>query len=81
MARKYYVLVVRETGDTQFRQQFGAYNRGEVAAELDDYRDHGYRVRDLWILESASDKQTDIDSMVEKFNANKRPVQPGAAHD
>lgn len=68
MAKRYYSLIVQESQGERFCPQFGDYNKGVVAAELEDWCDNGYKTKQLWIIESG-DTQTEINSTVAKFNA------------
>lgn len=70
MARTYFTLAVREGGI--WGPQFGDYDREAVAAELDDYADHGTLKRDMRIVKSGA-KAADISAKIAAMNAGTRP--------
>ena len=70
MSRKYFTLLRREDDKSPWGIEFGAYERDDVAAELECYRDHGDRKKNLRIVQSA-DRQADIDAVVAELNGKK----------
>lgn len=67
MARKYYVLMVRQ--EDQWALEFGDYTRADVQAELQDQRGHGVKTKDLVILTVQDDSQVAVDKAVEEFRS------------
>lgn len=66
MTRKYHTLLARNAG--RWCIEFGAYDRGDVVAELEYTADGGmYLKRDLKII-TTGDRQADIDAKVAELN-------------
>ncbi len=67
MARRYHTLAVWDCEGQAWGPQFGAYDRQDVDAELEDYRDHGHAKKDLKLI-TTSDTQAEINAAVAKLN-------------
>lgn len=52
---------------------FGSYDKSDVTCERDDYKDRGYKAKDLKILTVDGDTQEEIDAAVAKFNQENPP--------
>lgn len=66
MARKYHVLMVRSDGHWH-GPEFGDYVKRDVEDEKQDYRDRGYRAKDLHVLTVEGDTQAEIFEAVAEF--------------
>jgi hypothetical protein len=66
MTRPYYTLAARAHG--VWFPQFGDYDREIVEAELQDYRDHGRRARDLKIVRSQDARKVSVEMALAKLN-------------
>lgn len=62
---KYYTLCMYEHG--KWRPEFGDYERDTVKAELDDFRDHGVKAKDLRIIVT-DDTSAGVEDGVAKLN-------------
>ena len=68
MARPYYTLLVRDgSPGCQWSPEFGDYDQDTVKAELDDWRDQGFKRSELKIIKTAA-KQADIMAKVAELN-------------
>ena len=68
--RPYYTLVVHEgdhVADSPWGIAFGDYDLETVKAERDDYRDRGWKAKELKII-TTTDQQADIDRAVFELN-------------
>lgn len=66
MTRRYYTLI--EKADNGFWSiEFGAYDKGDCDAELEDRFEHGVRRKNLKII-ATGPKQPEIDAAVAKLN-------------
>jgi hypothetical protein len=68
--RPYYTLVVHEgdhIADNPWGIAFGDYDLDTVEAERDEYRDKGWKAKELKII-TTTDKQADIDAAVHELN-------------
>lgn len=64
-ARQYYTLVVRDEGI--WAPQAGDYSRSVMSEEMIDYKDHGYKTKDLKIIKTGA-RQADIMIAVGNLN-------------
>lgn len=67
--RRYFTLAVREDG--VWAPQWGDYDRAAVVAELEDYRDHDVKRKDLKIVVSG-DAQDQINAAIARLNDTER---------
>lgn len=67
--RPYYSLLMRDgtPRDTPWGIAFGDYDLDTVKDELADYRDHGWKAKDLKII-TTTDQKADIDRVVFELN-------------
>lgn len=49
---------------------FGDYDLDTVKAERDDFRDHGWKARELRIITTRTARQSEIDAAIAKLNAS-----------
>lgn len=66
--KKYHVLMVRQDGSWH-GPEFGDYSKAAVKEERSDYRDRGYRGKDLHILTVDGDTQAEIIEAVAEFRS------------
>lgn len=65
----YYTLLVRDDSNDSWRIEFGDYNHKTVKEEGCDYIENGeFLARDVTILTTTTDKQSDIDNAVNELN-------------
>lgn len=64
---KYYTLVQYYTELDKWMIEFGDYDRMLVIFELEDYKDHGVKRKNLKIVTSG-DTQAEIDAAVKQLN-------------
>jgi hypothetical protein len=69
-AKTYFTLLVNDgtPGDRPWGIQFGDYDRSVVEAELEDYRDHGWKRKELKIVETVGHGNAEIEAIVAKLN-------------
>lgn len=65
--KKYYTLVQFHKEHNAWAGMFGAYDKEDVAAELQDFLDHGVKKKDLKIITSDSSQRA-IDDAILKLN-------------
>ena len=67
--RTYYTLVAIDgtPTDSPWGVAFGAYDKADVEAELEDYRDHGWKKSQLKIIKT-NDTATAINAAVAALN-------------
>jgi hypothetical protein len=73
--RTYYTLVAHEgdhIADNPWGIAFGDYDLETVKAERDEYRDKGWKAKELKII-TTTDQQTDIDAAVRSLNDEAKP--------
>ncbi|WP_296084142.1 hypothetical protein [uncultured Agrobacterium sp.] len=74
MARKprtYYTLLMKDgtPSDKAWEIAFGDYDRETVVAELQDYRDHGWKLKELKIVTTKGHGMDAINAVLAKLNA------------
>lgn len=69
--RPYFTLAVYQAtfAGMMWCPEFGSYDRDDVVAEREDYRDHGHRAANLKIVRTASARQSAIDEALAGLNA------------
>jgi hypothetical protein len=66
--RRYFTLVsIDGSPGCPWSPEFGDYDRRIVEGELDDYRDRGWKAKELKIIETG-DTQAEIDAAVRDLN-------------
>lgn len=65
--RKYYTLVAFDKLNQKWFIEFGDYDKTVVIFELEDYKDRGYRAKDLKIITSG-ETQEEINLAVNELN-------------
>lgn len=73
MARTYHWLLSRDF-DGDWTIEFGDYDKSVVRDERDDYRDHGFKLKDLRIHEGPPNDKY-IQGFVAKLNALNAKMQ------
>lgn len=64
----YHTLLARHD-DGQWGIEFGDKDLETVRFELDDYRDHGHKRKDLKIVKTRSSRMVEINAIVDKLNS------------
>lgn len=71
--RKYYILVVWNLQRKTWEMEFGDYDKKTVMQERRDFHDsgsnHDVLQKNTKVVEVDGDKQSDIDAMIKKLNA------------
>lgn len=69
--RPYYVLAANEgshIASNPWGVAFGDYDKETVKSERDDYRNNGWKARELKIIKCSSAKQATVDAEIAKLN-------------
>jgi len=64
----YYTLLIREASFDPWEIAFGDYEKECVQGELEDYRDHDYKAKNLRIVKTRTARQSEIDTILRKLN-------------
>lgn len=73
-SRPYFILAVLNGEPGEQRRwaiDYGSYDRRDVVFELEDYREHGWKRRDLRILKIPTDTQAAVDAAIAELNGDK----------
>jgi hypothetical protein len=73
--RPYFWLIAFEgdhISDNPWGIAFGDYDKATVDAEREDYRDRGYKARELKVARAETDTQAAGDALVDALNAKHR---------